>query len=157
DPLVFAQDLLARGIELLVRNNRLHVWPAKAHRYLTAEERAFLKTHRAALKELATAKVLPEATVVWTPPGEQRDTLPVSMSAPSAPPSITTPSVPRPWYLEDITEHEIIDALSTRGDQAVAAFRAGTLSRAAAEDMVGWRRRQLDEMDSARGRPRPFG
>lgn len=72
DPLTFACDLLSRGIELVLRGNRrrLHVWPARAFRFLTDDERAFIKEHRDELKALAEAKVLPETTVTWHPPGE---------------------------------------------------------------------------------------
>lgn len=62
----FTSLLLARGIELIVRNGRLHVWPGKAHKYgLSEAERAYIKAHRAQLKALAGT--FPEATVAWTP------------------------------------------------------------------------------------------
>jgi hypothetical protein len=64
----FAKQLLSRGIEILVRNNRLWIWPPKAHAHLTSVERTFIDEHREELKELARSHALPEATVVWTPP-----------------------------------------------------------------------------------------
>ena len=70
DALTFATRFLARGMEFIVRNNRLRLWPAKAHRYLTDGELAFIKAHRDELKALAASKALPETTVTWTPPGE---------------------------------------------------------------------------------------
>jgi hypothetical protein len=66
DALTFATGLLAQGIEILVRNNRLWVWPAKAFAHLTDTERAFIQQHRDELKDLAESKVLPETTVVWS-------------------------------------------------------------------------------------------
>jgi hypothetical protein len=83
-PQTFAQSLLDRGIELIIRGNRLHVWPKQAYPYLTAEERDFLSAHRAELK--AIAALGRETTVVWQPP--RRD----QQSAQSTP----TPATPTP-------------------------------------------------------------
>jgi hypothetical protein len=69
DALTFAQALLDRGMELLIRKNRLYVWPGKAYkRGLSAAERDYIREHRAELKELAASGALPETTVVWQPP-----------------------------------------------------------------------------------------
>ena len=75
--IAFASALLDRGIELILRNNgRLHVWPARAYKYLSDAERDFIRVHRAELKALAAAKALPETTVVWQPPTEAPDPAP---------------------------------------------------------------------------------
>jgi hypothetical protein len=66
----FATGLLARGIEIVLRGNRLWVWPPKAHGYLTDAEREYIHEHRNELKELARSHALPETTVVWQPPTE---------------------------------------------------------------------------------------
>lgn len=73
DALTFATGLLARGIELVLRNNRLWLWPAKAYKHLTTTERDFIREHRVDLKALAAAKLLPETTVVWQPPNAVTD------------------------------------------------------------------------------------
>ena len=68
DARAFAEQLLTRGIELILRGNRLHVWPGRAYKHLTDAEREFINVNRGALKELARSRALPETTVVWQPP-----------------------------------------------------------------------------------------
>jgi hypothetical protein len=68
DALTFASELLSRGIELLIRNGRLHVWPGKARKHLSDAERTFIREHNDELKALAASKALPETTVEWQPP-----------------------------------------------------------------------------------------
>jgi len=63
DVRAFAEGLLKRGIELVVRNNRLRVWPAQAYSQLSADEIAYLAAHRIELKQLAKDNVLSETTV----------------------------------------------------------------------------------------------
>ena len=78
----FAEGLLARGIELVQRGDRLHVWPGKAYRSLTDAERAFIREHRAELKELAASHALPEAVVVWRHNGPPTPTADAPVPAP---------------------------------------------------------------------------
>ncbi|HXG90538.1 MAG TPA: hypothetical protein VNJ02_19610 [Vicinamibacterales bacterium] len=101
-PADFTSQLLARGIELIVRGNRLRVWPGRAHKYgLTDSERAFLHAHRYELKALAGT--FPEATVVWT-----RDApLPVDPE-PEPEPVMWTAD-----YARRITEADVIAACGT--------------------------------------------
>jgi hypothetical protein len=67
-PLAFAQGLLGRGIEIVLRGNRLWIWPREAFPHLTEAEHSYLREHRDDLKEIARSKALPETTVVWTKP-----------------------------------------------------------------------------------------
>ena len=69
EALEFAQRMLDRGIEIIVRNKRVKVWPAAAFPHLTPEELSFIKSHRDELKALALAKTLRESTVIFAPPG----------------------------------------------------------------------------------------
>ena len=65
----FAAALRARGIELVLRRNRLAVWPVRAYRLgLVDAERDYLAAHRNELKELVRAG-LPETTVAWREAG----------------------------------------------------------------------------------------
>lgn len=64
-PETFAAALRARGIELVLRRNRLAVWPVRAFRLgLVDAERDYLAAHRDELKALVRAG-LPETTVAW--------------------------------------------------------------------------------------------
>jgi len=101
--MTFASRLLAQGIELVLRGNRLWVWPAKAHQHLTDEDKEFMREHRDDLKALAASKVLPEATVVWAPPST------VEAASPTPQPAAEVPHCPycgarrcvgmeSPWY-----------------------------------------------------------
>jgi hypothetical protein len=101
EPVEFAKRLLAQGIELVVqRGKRLHVWPPKAYPYLTDADREYIREHRAELKALVAARVLPEATVVWEPPasfvtkqaGEQPDLV--------GAPLLSSPDPPCPYCLQ---------------------------------------------------------
>ena len=84
----FARAFLDRGVEFTVSlNGRLQLWPPKAYSYLTNEERAFIREHRAELRALAASKALPETTVTWNPNG-----VIAPVSAPAA--EITRPSAP---------------------------------------------------------------
>lgn len=69
----FAATLLARGVTMQVRNNRLTFKPASAYRNLSDDERAVLRHHRPAIKALVIAGLPPLPTpsptpepVVWT-------------------------------------------------------------------------------------------
>jgi hypothetical protein len=71
----FAASLLARGVTMQVRNNRLTFKPASAYRNLSDEERAVLRHHRPAIKAQVMAGLpltAPSPTssapepVVWT-------------------------------------------------------------------------------------------
>jgi hypothetical protein len=81
-PESFTEYLLGKGIELLKRNNRLAVWPAKAFPHLSTDEREYLDAHRAELKALVGT--FPETTVTWRPPNAL------------APPASTPPTVEPP-------------------------------------------------------------
>lgn len=64
-PETFAAALRARGIELVLRRNRLAVWPVRAYSHgLSDAERAYIPLHRAELRALVRGG-LPEATVPW--------------------------------------------------------------------------------------------
>ena len=102
DPLTFARGLLGRGIELILRGNRLNVWPAKAYPHLTDGEREFIREHREELKELTAARVLPETTVVWSAP---------STTAPLTPPSPTCPHCGRVCVGESHWAYRTLHAL----------------------------------------------
>jgi hypothetical protein len=97
DPCVaFAEGLLQRGIEVVLRGNRLHVWPGKAYKHLTDAEREFINVNRDALKELARSHALPETTVVWQQP-----------PTPTPTPTATQPeSCPYCWGTCVGTSHE---------------------------------------------------
>ena len=56
----FAQQLLARGMELTLRNERLRVWPGKSYKQLTDAERAFIDAHRNELKDMVRAGLQPK-------------------------------------------------------------------------------------------------
>lgn len=79
----FVDGLLSRGMELLIRNNRLWIWPVDAYKFLTDDEHQFLRDHRRELKELVRSG-LPETQVIWCPP--TTDTAPEQKS--STPPPI---------------------------------------------------------------------
>jgi hypothetical protein len=65
-PRAFAAALCARGIEVILRGNRLKVWPGPAFKLgLSDAERVYLREHRDELKALCP---LPETTVTWHPP-----------------------------------------------------------------------------------------
>lgn len=75
-PEAFAAALRGRGIELVLRRNRLAVWPVRAYRLgLVDAERDYLAAHRDELKELVRGG-LPETTVAWREPGVDEAQLP---------------------------------------------------------------------------------
>jgi len=49
----FVQELRRRGLTFMLRNNRLSLWPQKAWKMLTDEERDFIRRHREELKAVA--------------------------------------------------------------------------------------------------------
>jgi hypothetical protein len=85
DATEFAAALRAKGIELIVRGNRLSVWPKGAWTGgLDDANRNYIRDHRAELKALVLAG-LPETTVVWQPANAVADAAPQRSNTPVEP------------------------------------------------------------------------
>jgi hypothetical protein len=84
----FIDRLLARGIEILLKGNRLRVWPPRAYTHgLTDAERDYLRAHAPELKELIRTQGHRETNVTWQDPSKPtspnpRDSSPSPKSAP---------------------------------------------------------------------------
>lgn len=84
----FAGRLRVRGVTFAVRNNRLWLLPPKAYKTLSDDERAFIRHHRAELKDLVYDGALYETTTPESAPAPE----PESAPAPEPEP----PRVPAP-------------------------------------------------------------
>jgi len=130
-PFAFASALLALGIELILRNGRLHVWPARAYKHLSDAERDFIHAHRAELKALAAAKALPETTVVWQPPTEAAIEPPTP--EPPCPYCGRVPCIGPTHHAYDVLHYDDPEHVERRRKAATAEMLVG-LRRARYED-----------------------
>jgi hypothetical protein len=70
DIMNFAHALLAKGMELTLRKDRLHVWPKHSYSRLTQDERNFLNQYRDDLRDMVRAGLqprLPDDVIVNSP------------------------------------------------------------------------------------------
>jgi hypothetical protein len=134
DPLTFAQGLLARGIEFQLRGRleqNLHVWPYKAWKHLTADERRFITAHEAELTDLTRAKVLPETSVKWVAPNANAPNADGTTAA--ATPIADCPYCQRPCVGES---HELYATLHWRDPKQIAKRNAE--ATAVMKRTAGW-------------------
>ena len=129
----FAVRLAAQGVSFKVRNNRLWVQPEKAYKKLPDEDRAFIRRHRTELKLIAEFGVLD---------------VPKDRAKRKHTPEESEPEVYA--YGRRITERDVIDALKVLGDDALAAYKAGHMTKANAYEMARHRLRQTTELEGAR-------
>jgi hypothetical protein len=95
----FAQRLLAKGIELTLRHNRLGVWPGKMWKRLTDADRAFIDAHRYELKDMVRAGEQPRLPDDYVAPSVDTVTgprHPDSVDAPREPAATTPTAEPAP-------------------------------------------------------------
>ena len=124
----FTARLAANGVTLKVRNNRLWLLPGRAYKDLSDEDRAFLRHHRAELKLIAERGV-PVAKV---------------SSKPAPKPEEPEPEVYA--YNHHITSHDVNEAMEALGDDALADYRAGRITKVEAYEMARHHKRQTLQM-----------
>jgi len=134
----FVAALTARGVTLKVRNNRLWLLPASAHGELSDAELLVLRHHREEIKRLVIAG-LP------TPTPASADTAKPATAPPEPDPIVYVGKV-------RVTLRDVHDALEALGDEVLADFHAGRMSKAKAYDIARMRLCAFHQM--RHGRPR---
>ncbi len=121
-------SLKMRNIEVQLRSNRLWILPAKAYKQLTDEERAIKRHYLAEIKAIVRDG-LPEVPITKPEP------------TPALVPAIPTPVRIEPTpevyaYGHRVTEEDVRYALRCMGDEVLADYDAGRLSKFEAYQMT---------------------
>lgn len=131
----FAATLAQRRITFRLRGTRLSVIPAKRYHDLSDEDRTAIRKLRPAIKALASGGLLP---AICDP---QTAAPPVREAQRKEEP---TPEV---WVRGvRITEAHVTTALTALGDDMLAAYESGRLSKLEAYEMARLRERQAQEL-----------
>ena len=131
----FASALADRGITFRLRGTRLSVIPAKRYHDLSDEDRTAIRKLRPAIKALASDGLLPALS------DPQAEAPPVREAQRKEEPT------PELWaYRVRITEAHVTTALTALGDDMLAAYASGRLTKLEAYDIARRRERQAQEL-----------
>ena len=128
-----------RGLRVVLRNNRLWILPAKAYALVPDADRAAIRAHRPAIKDLIRGGYVPTPVPVSAP-----DPLPLPAPAPSPrrdPPPLLADGweeARRSVAGRELSEADVLAALALEGDEEVDAYRTGRLSKTDAYDRAYW-------------------
>ncbi len=133
-PAALLDRLAARGLRVVLRNNRLWILPAKAFAVLLEADRAAIREHRAAIKDLVRNGYAPVPA-----PDPSRPRAPAPEPESDARPRLSVGG-------QEISEADVLTALRLEGDEALDDYAAGRLSRSDAYQRARCRARQAEQL-----------
>jgi hypothetical protein len=142
----FVNRLRERGVTVSVQRDRVVLSPRSAYKHLSPEERTVLRLHRADIINLIRSAgpfVQPSMATATLAPEAARPAASVLRSEP----------LPVVYALgRRIREHEVREALANYGDETLADYDAGRISKADAYELTRYALCELDQRQCSRRR-----